>query len=49
MLIDLQTTTFWIAAILVLRGVAMAFTFIPFQAATFATIAHEDTGQASSI
>jgi EmrB/QacA subfamily drug resistance transporter len=49
MLVDLQTTTFWIIAILVLRGVGMAFTFVPLQAATFATIKGEDMGQASSI
>src|SRR5439155_22190341 len=49
MLVDLQTSTFWVIAILVLRGVGMAFTFVPLQAATFATIKKEDMGQASSI
>ncbi len=47
--VDLKTSIVLIGAILVLRGLAMAFTFIPLQAATFATIRHEDTGQASSI
>jgi EmrB/QacA subfamily drug resistance transporter len=47
--VDLDTSVIAIGAILVLMGVAMAFTFIPLQAATFATINHEATGQASSI
>jgi MFS family permease len=49
LLVDLNTSTLWIVAILFLRGVAMAFTFVPLQAATFATIRPEDTGRASSI
>jgi MFS family permease len=44
-----STSTFWLVAILALRGVGMAFTFVPLQAASFATIKPEDTGQASSI
>jgi hypothetical protein len=47
--VGLSTSIIIIGAILVLRGLAMAFTFIPLQAATFATIRHQDTGQASSI
>jgi EmrB/QacA subfamily drug resistance transporter len=47
--VDLETSTFWIGAILVVRGIGMAFTFIPLQTATFATIKPDDTGQASSI
>jgi MFS family permease len=47
--VDLETSILIIGAILVLRGVAMAFTFIPLQAATFTTIRRADTGQASSI
>jgi EmrB/QacA subfamily drug resistance transporter len=49
LLVDLSTSTFWLVAILALRGVGMAFTFVPLQAASFATIKPEDTGQASSI
>jgi MFS family permease len=47
--VDLNTSVFWIVAILIVRGIAMAFTFIPLQAAAFATISPADTGQASSI
>ncbi len=49
LLIDLNTSTFWIAAMLGVRGIAMAFTFVPLQAAAFATITPADTGRASSI
>ena len=47
--VDLQTSVWWIAAIMFVRGIAMAFTFIPLQAATFATISSERTGRASSL
>jgi MFS family permease len=49
LLVDLETSTFWIAGMLALRGIAMAFTFVPLQAAAFATISPADTGRASSI
>jgi EmrB/QacA subfamily drug resistance transporter len=49
MLITLDTPVLIIAGILILRGVGMSFMFVPLQAASFATIKHEDTGQASSI
>ena len=38
-----------IIAILCIRGLAMAFTFIPLQAAAFATISPASTGRASSL
>jgi EmrB/QacA subfamily drug resistance transporter len=47
--IDLETSVWWIVAILFIRGIAMAFTFIPLQAATFSTISVESTGRASSL
>ncbi len=47
--IDLETNLLWLLPIMILRGLAMAFTFIPLQAAAFATIKPQDTGMASSI
>ena len=49
LLIDIETSVWWLLGTIVLRGVAMAFTFIPLQAATFATISSADTGRASSL
>jgi EmrB/QacA subfamily drug resistance transporter len=49
LLVGLETSVWWIAAIMFVRGIAMAFTFIPLQAATFATISSEKTGRASSL
>jgi EmrB/QacA subfamily drug resistance transporter len=46
---DLETSVWWLLPIMIIRGMAMAFTFIPLQAAAFATISQEDTGMASSI
>ena len=47
--IDLKTNVWWIVGIMAVRGVAMAFTFVPAQTATFATIKPHDTGRASSL
>ena len=47
--VDQHTSVWWIIAILCSRGVAMAFTFIPLQAAAFATISPSSTGRASSL
>jgi EmrB/QacA subfamily drug resistance transporter len=49
LLVGLQTSVWWIAAIMFVRGIAMAFTFIPLQAATFSTISPASTGRASSL
>jgi EmrB/QacA subfamily drug resistance transporter len=49
LLVGLNTNVWWIAAIMFVRGIAMAFTFIPLQAATFSTIAPPSMGRASSI
>ena len=48
-LIDYDTSSWWVAGNMFLRGVFFAFLIIPMQAATFATIRPEDTGRASSI
>jgi EmrB/QacA subfamily drug resistance transporter len=47
--IDLGTSLWWIRFLMFIRGVFMAFTFMPLQAATYATIEPSDTGRASSI
>ncbi|HLZ72385.1 MAG TPA: MDR family MFS transporter [Dehalococcoidia bacterium] len=47
--VDLGTNVWWIVGIMFIRGIAMAFTFIPLQAATYATITPQDTGRASSL
>jgi EmrB/QacA subfamily drug resistance transporter len=49
MLVGLSTSIWWIVALMAVRGVAMGFTFIPAQTATFATIKPHDTGRASSL
>ena len=49
LLVDLHTSVWWLIAIMYVRGVAMAFTFIPLQAATFSTISNVSTGRASSL
>jgi EmrB/QacA subfamily drug resistance transporter len=47
--LDYGTSDWLIAANMFVRGLFMAFLFIPLQAATFATISPEATGRASSI
>jgi EmrB/QacA subfamily drug resistance transporter len=47
--VGLQTSVWWIVGIMAIRGAAMAFTFIPLQAATYATISSHDTGRASAL
>ena len=49
LLVDLQTSQWWIRLIMLARGWSFAFTMIPLQAATYATIRPEDTGRASAI
>jgi MFS family permease len=48
-LVDLQTSQWWIRLIMLGRGAAFAMTLIPMQTATFATIEPRDTGRASAI
>jgi EmrB/QacA subfamily drug resistance transporter len=49
LLVDLQTSQWWIQLILLARGWAFALTLVPLQAATFATIRSPDTGRASAV
>jgi EmrB/QacA subfamily drug resistance transporter len=48
-LVDLETNLWWVRAIMFLRGICMAFSFVPLQAATYANISVADTGRASAI
>jgi EmrB/QacA subfamily drug resistance transporter len=47
--LGLDTSLWQIRAIMFARGIAMAFAFVPMQAATYANIAPADTGRASAI
>jgi MFS family permease len=47
--IDLTTNLWWIRGLMFTRGMFMAFSFIPLQAATYATITPVDTGRATAI
>lgn len=47
--VDLNTNLWWIRAILFVRGMAMAASFVPLQASTYANITPADTGRASAI
>lgn len=49
LLVDLQTSQWWIALIMLTRGWSFGLAMIPLQTATFATISSEDTGRASAI
>jgi MFS family permease len=49
LLVDLETSQWWIRLIMLARGWSFALTLIPIQTATFATISSEDTGRASAI
>jgi EmrB/QacA subfamily drug resistance transporter len=48
-LVDYETSDWWVAANMFVRGLFFGLLIIPIQAATFATIRPEDTGRASSI
>jgi EmrB/QacA subfamily drug resistance transporter len=47
--VDIDTSLWWVRALMFGRGMTMAFAFIPVQAASFATIPPADTGRASSL
>ena len=47
--VSLDVSQNTIRALMFLRGVSMAFAFVPLQAATYANIAKSDTGRASAI
>jgi hypothetical protein len=48
-LVTYETSNWWIALNMLVRGMFFAFWIIPMQAVTFATIKPQDTGRASSI
>ncbi len=47
--VEVDTTVWFIRALMLIRGFFLAFTFIPLQAASYARISPADTGRASSI
>ncbi|MEY2458796.1 MAG: hypothetical protein QOG30_626 [Acidimicrobiaceae bacterium] len=47
--VGLDTSLWQIRVVMFLRGICMAFAFVPMQAATYANIAPVDTGRASAI
>ena len=47
--VDLTTSLWWIRLIMFARGICMAFSFVPLQAATYANITPQDTGRATAI
>jgi EmrB/QacA subfamily drug resistance transporter len=47
--VDLNTSLWWIRALMFTRGICMAFAFVPLQAATYTTISSSDTGRASAL
>jgi len=47
--IDLDTSLWTIREIMFVRGIFMAFAFVPLQAATYANVSAQDTGRASAI
>jgi len=49
LLVDLNTTQWWILPIMLVRGISFAFALVPIQAVAFATISSENTGRASAI
>jgi len=49
LLVDLETSQWWIRLIMLARGCSFAPAIVPLQAAAFATIRSEDTGRASAI
>jgi hypothetical protein len=49
LLVDLNTSIWWICGIMWLRGAAYGAVFIPVQVATYATVSSAATGRASSL
>ena len=47
--LSLETNLWSIRGLMLLRGMAMAFSFVPLQAVTYANISPSDTGRASAI
>jgi EmrB/QacA subfamily drug resistance transporter len=48
-LVDLETSLWWIRGIMFLRGVSMSFALVASQTATFSSINSEETGRASAL
>ncbi len=46
---NVHTSLWWIRGIMFARGICMAYSFVPLQAATYANISSADTGRASAI
>lgn len=46
---DAETNLWLVRAVMFVRGLGMAFSFVPMQAATFANVSAADTGRASAI
>jgi sugar phosphate permease len=44
-----ETNLWWVRAIMFLRGVFMAYSFVPIQASSYANISFADTGRASAL
>jgi EmrB/QacA subfamily drug resistance transporter len=49
MFVGFGTDLWWIRGLMFVRGISMAFAFIPMQAATYANIEPADTGRASAL
>jgi EmrB/QacA subfamily drug resistance transporter len=47
--VTVETSVWWIRAIMFVRGLFLSFSFIPLQAASYARISSADTGRASAI
>jgi EmrB/QacA subfamily drug resistance transporter len=47
--VGLTTSVWWIRLIMFVRGIFMAYSFVPLQAATYSNITAADTGRASAI
>ncbi|HBB86180.1 MAG TPA: MFS transporter [Blastocatellia bacterium] len=49
LMVGLETSLWWIRAIMFLRGISMSFAIVAAQAAAFASIRSEETGRASAL
>jgi EmrB/QacA subfamily drug resistance transporter len=49
LLVNLETSLWWIRAIMFLRGISMSFAIVAAQAAAFASIRSKETGRASAL
>jgi EmrB/QacA subfamily drug resistance transporter len=49
LLVDLQTSLWWVRGIMLFRGASMSFAMVAAQTATFATVTSSETGRASAL